>query len=143
MTTPLYTLTIKKVLLTAMFTSIAVRDPRDPSGQTYLRLEDNQAALCHPSSSISRDRKYDFVFYDKFVDKGKPYFTTVTGFPSNWLFEAPMISVHINKLLDEPPEGSANWTSLQKLRLARDKYKRSLSGTAEPDSDAKASQSQG
>ncbi|ROV95186.1 hypothetical protein VMCG_08568 [Cytospora schulzeri] len=91
--------------------------------------------------SLSRGHKYDFVFYGKFVDHRRPYLTTATGFDSQWLFEDSVVSVHMKKLLDQPPESSDKWASLQKLRLAHGKFRRGMAGTAEAASDIQASAS--
>lgn len=136
--TPRYYDSIRKVLLRAFFTGIAVKDPKDVD--TYRTLGENQCALVHPSSSVARGYKYDFVFYDKFLDQGRPYFWIATGFDSQWLFEDSVVSEYINKLLDQPPQSSDKWASLNRLRLSRTKFLRNSGGSGVA-GDAKASQS--
>lgn len=113
--------TIKKVLLSASFPQIAVKDPSDED--TYRTLEENQPTLVHPASIIARGRKYDFIIYDKFVEQGKPYLTNAMGIDSQWLFEpGTVVSEFTNQLLNRPPPRSENWMSLARLRLARQRY---------------------
>lgn len=123
-TTAEYVDVIKQILLRAGFLHIAVKDPKDPSGQTYRTLEENQPALVHPASVINRGYKHDFIFYDKFIDSGKPYLMDATGFDPDWLFEDGVTSAYVAKLLDSDRlPRSENFVSLQRLELARTQYK--------------------
>lgn len=116
---------VKKALLWAHFTQIAVKDPGDE--HTYRTLEENQTTLVGPASAVARGHKYDFVIYDKFVDPVKPYLETVTGVDSQWLFEPnTVVGNFMKSLISEPPEGqrSDKWVSMARLRLAHQKFQR-------------------
>lgn len=126
--TPRYVSVITKALLSAGFVQIAVRDPQDQLRTTYRTLEENQPSLIHPSSTVSRGYKHDFVFYDKFVDQARPYFMDVTGFDPEWLFEQDHLSSYVDRLLDgERLPRSENFCSLKRLEAARSAHRKRVS----------------
>lgn len=129
---PLHYTMIKKCLLQAFFTEIAVHETKVGGENDYRLLVGNQSALVHPASVIASGHKPDFVFFDKLLDQGKSYFWTCTGFESRWLFEDELIADYINKLLDKSTlvEGQGWGRSLFKLDMAREKYRKSLPSSA-------------
>lgn len=121
--TPRWHDVIRKVLLAANFTQVAVRDPRSERG--YLTLEENQPVLMHPGSSLAWGEKYDFVFYDKFTHAGRDYLVNATGFDPMWLFnDNPLVAAFMSGLINDPPRRSGNWQSLAQLRLVYDEWKK-------------------
>lgn len=116
-----WAIAIKKALLSVSFTRIAVKDPRDE--HTYRTLEEDAPAVVHPASIVARGHKYPFVIYDNFEDRGKAYFTRVTGIESQWLF-APntVVGEYMTNLVKNPPERSGNWMAMKKLKLAYQRF---------------------
>lgn len=126
---PEYAVVIKKILLQTGFLQIAVKDPQNTgnllTNQTYRTLEEDQPVLVHPASVISRGYKHAFIFYDKFIDQGRPYLMEATGFDPDWLFEDPLIAPWIEKLLgSERLPRSERFVSLNRLELARSQYQK-------------------
>lgn len=116
-----WAIAIKKALLSVSFTRIAAKDTRDE--HTYRTLEKDAPAVVHPASVVARGHKYPFVIYDNLEDRGKPYFTQVTGIDSQWLF-APnsVVGEYMTNLVKNPPERSGNWMAVKKLKLAHQKF---------------------
>lgn len=115
---------ISKVLLSANFTQIAVKDPRTQRG--YLTLEENQSVHVHPSSALAFGNNYNVIFYDVLRDSGsKPYLCYATPVDSKWLFEPnTAVGAHMLKLIRNPPRRSDTWVSLEQLRIAYGKFQR-------------------
>ncbi|KAJ4415943.1 DEAH-box ATP-dependent RNA helicase prp43 [Gnomoniopsis sp. IMI 355080] len=130
--TPMYYVAIKKCLLQAFFTEIAVHETKVGGENDYRLLVENQSARVHPASVVASGYKPDFVFFDKLLDQGKAYYWTCTGFESRWLFEDPLIADYINKLLDKSTqeEGQRWGRAMLRLDMAREKYRKSLPPTA-------------